>query len=173
MKVVLGDICYPKSEALIIPANTKGVMSRGVPAKILKVGLSAISKEIEQFITNNSIEVGDCFSTGPGRLKRRGLKRIYHIVIKRLQNDFSSIYIINKALDNVLQEVINDKVETVALCGLGIDDGNLDPKTIARITVEICNRYNDKIEISIIDDNEEFIKEVNKLVKEFNNVSTE
>ena len=43
IEVVLGDVCYPKSEALIIPANTKGVMSRGVPGRIVKDGLSSIS----------------------------------------------------------------------------------------------------------------------------------
>ncbi len=166
IQAILGDICYPKSEALIIPANTKGIMSKGVPARIVKDGLSGISKEVKQFITNNKIEIGCCFSTGPGRLKRRGLKRIYHVVIKRLQSDFSSIYIIDKALDNALQRVINDGIKTVTICGLGIDEGNLDAKTIARITAETCNRYNRKIEIKIIDDNKEFIKEFNNFVKE-------
>ncbi len=173
MKVIMGDILYPKSEAMIIPANTKGVMSRGVPARVVKSGLSGISKEAKEFITNNSVEEGDCFYTGPGRLNRRGVKRIYHSVIKRLQSDFSSIYLINKALHNVLQEVVSDGYKSVAICGLGIEDGNLDAKTIARITVDICNRHDGKIEISIIDDNKEFIKEVNNFVKESNNVSTE
>ncbi len=166
MKVILGDVCYPKSEALIIPANTKGIMSNGIPSKILKDGLNSISKEVELFISNNKVEIGQCFSTGPGRLKRRGLKKLYHVVIKRLQSDFTSIYNVNKALDNALKTVIRDGMKTVTICGLGIDDGNLDKKTVARITTEICNRYNKKIEIKIIDSNEEFIKEVNNLVKE-------
>lgn len=173
MNVILGDICYPKSEAIIIPANTKGVMSRGISAKVFKSGLSSISKEVKQYITNNTIEEGDCFSTGPGRLNRRGLKRVYHSVIKRLQSDFCSIYLINKALNNVLKEVIDDGYESVAVCGLGIDDGDLDEKTVARITVEVCNRYDNRIKINIIDDNKEFIREVNVFLKESNNVSTE
>ncbi len=148
-------------------------MSRGIPARIVKDGLSTIIKETKQFITNNRVEVGGFFSTGSGRLNRRGLKRIYHAVIKRLQSDFSSIYIINKVLDGVLQGVISDGHKSVAICGLGIDERNLDPKTIARITVEICNRYNESIEIKIIDNNEEFIKEINYFIKEFTNVSTE
>ena len=148
-------------------------MSRGIPARIVKDGLSTIIKETKQFITNNRVEVGGFFSTGSGRLNRRGLKRIYHAVIKRLQSDFSSIYIINKVLDGVLQGVISDGHKSVAICGVGIDERNLDPKTIARITVEICNRYNESIEIKIIDNNEEFIKEINYFIKEFTNVSTE
>ena len=72
-----------------------------------------------------------------------------------------------------MKKVISDGYKSIAICGIGIDIGNLDPKTIARITVEICNRYDNHIEISIIDDNKEFIKEVNSFVKELNNVSTE
>jgi hypothetical protein len=94
-------------------------------------------------------------------------------VIKRLQSDFSSIYIINKALNKVLQAVVDDGCESVAICGLGLEDGDLDSKTVARITVEICNRYDNRIKISIIDDNKEFIKEVNSFIKELSNVSTE
>jgi len=168
VKAILGDICYPKSDAIIIPANAKGIMSRGVPERIIKDGLSSISKEAKQFAKDNKLKVGDCFSTGPGRLTRRGLKRIYHSVITRLQNDFTSIYIINEAIDNALSEVVQDKYESVSICGIGIGwgCGNLDPKTIARITVEKCSKYSDRVDIKIIDSNEEFIKEFNNFSKE-------
>ena len=75
------------------------------------------------------------------------------------------IYIINKALKTVLQKVVGDGYKSVAICGLGIDEGNLDPKTVARITAEICNKYDSNIEIKIIDDDENFIKEINNLIE--------
>jgi len=171
MKAIVGDIGKPKTEAIIIPSNTKGVMSRGVSARVLKAGLTGITKEVKQYVTNNIIEEGDCFSSGPGRLNRRGIKRIYYAVTKRLQSDIGSIYSINNALKNVLEEVVSDGYASVAVCGLG--DSNLDEKTIARITVENCNRYDNRISISIIDDNKDFIKEINVLLRELNNVSTE
>jgi len=171
MKAVIGDICFPKSETIIIPSNTKGVMSRGVSARVLKAGLSGISKEVHKYLESNTVEEGGCFYSGPGRLNRRGLKRIYYAITKRLQSDFSSIYLINKALKNTLKEVVSDGYSSVAICGLG--DGNLDEKTIARITVENCNRYDNSINITIIDDNKDFIKEVNVFLKEYNNVNNE
>ena len=166
MKVVLGDICYPKSEAMIIPANTKGIMSRGIALKVGKHGLSTISKEAKQFITNNIIEPGGCFTTGPGRLNRRGLKKIYHAVIKRLQSDFTSIHIVREALQNSLKRVEADGMKSVTICGLGIEPGDLDPKTIARITWEQADKFTEKMEIKIIDENKEFINELNDLSKE-------
>ena len=48
IQIILGDICYPKSEALVIPANVNGVMSKGIPKKIIKDGLSGITKEVKE-----------------------------------------------------------------------------------------------------------------------------
>jgi len=166
LKIVVGNICYPKSEALIIPANTKGSMIRGRSSKIIKDGLSGISKEAKQFAANNILKPGDCFSTGPGRLNRRGVKKIYHAVIKRLQSDFTSIHIVRNALYNSFNLVISDEMKVVTVCGLGIEPGELDPKTIAKITLEQINKFIGKIEIKVIDENEEFINELNNLSKE-------
>ena len=172
MKAIIGDICYPKSEAVVIPANTKGIMSQGVPGRISKAGLGSISKELKKIIMNKEIEVGQCLVSGPGRLKRRGVKKIYHAVIKRLQSDFTTIYMVRDALKASLQMVVADKMKSVSLCGIGIDLGDLDKKTVARLTFEICRKYENKIEIKIIDNNEEFIIEVNNLIGK-NNVITQ
>ncbi len=166
MKAIIGNICYPKSEAMIIPANTKGVMSKGRPAKIIKDGLTGISKEAKDIGSNNKIEVGQCFSTTSGRLNKRGLKKIYHAVIKRLQSDFTSIYNVRETLKKTLKIVCDDGVKSVMICGIGIEQGELDKKTIARITKEVCDRFDDRIEIKIIDDDVVFINEINELLKE-------
>ena len=163
----LGDICYPKSDVIIIPANSYGIMSSPIQKRVIKSGLSGITKEIKEYITNNKIEMGDTIITGPGRLNRRGLKKIYHVVIKKLQSDFTSVYIVENALNKVFKRLIRDKVESIAICWIGIDSGDLDKKSIARITVEICNKYKKNMEIKIIDENEEFVKECNNFVEKY------
>jgi len=156
--------CYPKSEGLVIPANTKGSMLKGIAARVSKDGMGSISKEAKAFVSTNRVEVGTCFSTGPGRLKRRGLQKIYHAVIKRLQSDFTSVFDVQKALDSAFKEALKDEISSVTVCGLGIDPGELDKKAVAYITWDISNRYSHLIEVKIIDDNEEFINEINKFV---------
>jgi O-acetyl-ADP-ribose deacetylase (regulator of RNase III) len=165
IEVILGDISYPKSEALIIPSNTKGVMSKGIALRIAKAGLGSISKSAKEYTKKNKVAIEECFTTSPGRLNRRGLKKIYHSAIKRLQSDFTSIHIVRNALDNVFQKVVKDKVQSVALCGFGIRDDCLDKKTVAIITVEVCKRYKNKVKIKIIDDSFEFIEEVKNNLK--------
>jgi len=62
------------------------------------------------------------------------------------------------------KEALKDEISSVTVCGLGIDPGELDKKAVAYITWDISNRYSHLIEVKIIDDNEEFINEINKFV---------
>ena len=166
MEIILGDICYPKSKALIIPINSFGIISKGISKNIIDIAKNRVKKEIDFFVKNNNIKIEQCFSTKSGGLKRRGVDRIYYAVIKRLENDFTSISIVRKAINNALKEVVKDKVESVTICGIGISPGDIDKKTVAAMTVDICKRYDKKIKIKIIDNNEEFIREVKNLIKE-------
>ena len=59
-------------------------------------------------------------------------------------------------------------MNSVTICGIGIEPGDLDPRSVARITCEVCNIYKYDIKIKIIDDNVEFIDEVNKILENSN-----
>ena len=167
MKIVLGDICYPKSDSLIIPGNTIGSMLRGRQLRIAKDGLGGLVKEAKQVASDSKLKPGDCFTTGPGRLNRRGLKKIYHAVIKRLQSDYTSIYTIRESLQFALQKAIKDGMKSISICGIGIEAGEIDKKSVAIVTWDICSRYDDKIEIKIIDEDVDFIKEIVKMSEEY------
>lgn len=162
----IGNPCYPKSDGLIIPANACGSMDRGIASKIAKDSLSGVPKQAKEFAKNNKIEVGTCFSTGPGRLNRRGVKKIYHAVIKRTQNDFTSIFVVEKALTSAILMAINDGLQSVTICGIGIEPGELDPKTLARIIYNKYVIYRHRIEIKVIDKNAELISELNNFKKD-------
>jgi O-acetyl-ADP-ribose deacetylase (regulator of RNase III) len=163
IKIIAGDICYPKSQALIIPANSKGIMSRGNQSLVAKAAQGNFIKEVKEFTTINNVDLGDCFSTGPGRLKRRGVKKVYHAVIKKLQNDFTSIYFVRKALHKSLLLAQEDMMESVTICGIGINPGELDPESVAMITYKEAKKFENKLDIKIIDGNIYFIKVLESL----------
>jgi len=163
IEIRLGDIAYPKSEAMIIPGNTVGLMTRGVALRILKDSLGTVRKEAKEVAEKESPEVGECFCTVPGRLKRRGLKNMYHAVIKRFPNDMTTIKIVGDSLEFSLKKAIKDKNASVSICGLGIEDGDLEKMLVARKFLSICEKYSNRIEIKIIDDDERFIEEINKI----------
>lgn len=168
IKVILGDVLYPKSEALIIETNKKGIMSRGLLNRIIKFEWKITKKQVKKIISENEIKIGDIFTTDPGKFKRRGVLQLYHCVIKRLPSDYTSLNIVEKVIRKVFKQVIEDYMNSVTICGIGIEPGDLDPRSVARITCEVCNIYKHDIKIKIIDDNREFINEVNKILENSN-----
>jgi len=162
IRIIFGDISFPKSKAVIIPANAKGIMIDRIPARIVKEGWAGIAEEAKKKTSERKVKIGDFFITGPGRLKRRGTKYIYHAVIQELPTDYISIDIIYRTIQNGLKLIIGHNVPSVAICGLGIEPGNLDATSVARITVDVCRHWQEKIKITIIDDNKLFINEVKK-----------
>lgn len=158
VKFIVGDICYPKSEALILPSNTRGIMSRGILARVVKDGWKGLEREAKKVALEKKIKVEGCYSTEPGRFKRRGVKKIYHSAIKRLPSDYTSVTIVNNAFRNAMKKVIEDGMNSVSICGMGIELGDLDVKSVARIMSDTCKLFKNEISIKIIDDNKEFIK---------------
>ena len=162
----VGKITYPKSVSIAIPANLSGLMTRGVAKQVVKEGWQKVAKQAKKEINKKNYKLGDVFVTDSGRLKRRGAKYIFHLIIKRTPGDFTTIDIISKSLNNLLIEVIKRKVPSISICGIGIENGDIEKKTAARIIVETCERFLSKIEIKIIDDDEEFISNVKEFLGE-------
>jgi endonuclease III-like uncharacterized protein len=164
IKAYVDFISFPKSEALLIPSNSVGLMSRGQITKIIEDGGPAITKSVKEVTSSKKWEVGECFVSEVGRLKRRGLKALYHLVIKRFPNDFTSTSIVIEALDKAIKKIINDGWKSLTVCGLGIEPGDLDISIMAKEIFFVCDKYSSRIAIKIIDSNEEFIKEINKFL---------
>ena len=162
MIALIGDICMPKTEAIIVPDDGVGTLRSILGPRGASVALGGILKESRKYLRENKVELGDCFVTGPGRLLKRRVKKVYHVVIKLLKSDYTSLYYVEKGVDNAFKKVIQDKMQSVAICGLGIDQGDLDPISVAGLFFNICTKYNSKIKIKIIDTNEEFINEIKK-----------
>ncbi len=166
LEIRLGDIAYPKSEAMIIPANTAGLMTRGIARRILRDSLGTVRKEAKEIAKARELKIGECFKTVPGRLKRRGLKNMYHAVIKRFPNDMTTIKVVSECLEHTLKQVIKDKNTSVSICGLGVEDGDLEKIVVARIFILTCRKYCGKINIKIIDNDKKFISELEKILED-------
>ena len=164
MKIILGDICYPKSKVLIIPSNSMGIMNRGIAKKVLKHAWIGVENQSKEEAKKKKYKLGECFFTGPGRLRRRGVVNICHAIIKRLPSDLISVSIVQEALNNSFLKVIKNKLSSVTIPGFAIDSDNIDEGVIANITAMVCNRYKRKVEIKIIDDNKEFIEKISKIL---------
>ena len=131
---------------------------------IVKEGWGKVAKEVKKIVENKKFDLGDCFSTDSGRLKRRKCYSIYYGVIQKYPNDLTSIHIIRLALSKCLDQVVQDKIHSVSICNFASGQNHLNVESIARITVEECLKYDYKLDIKIVDTNKEFIKNVNKFL---------
>lgn len=159
MQILNKSICYPKSETIIIPANLLGIMSKGILNQVIKEGFRGIEKELKENLKNSNKNIGDCVSTYPGRLNRRGIKKIYHAIIKKFPNDISTLQNIKIAVEKTIKKIIEDGFKSVSICGIGIDQGDIDKTIAAQLILNVCLKYDKKIEIKIVDDNKDFIDE--------------
>ena len=162
---MVGEITYPKSPAFIIPANSCGIMNSRIQRKVVKEGWKKIEKEAKKEAQKKEYLPGDFFITDAGRLKRRGTKKIFHLVTKKLPSEFISINVISKGLSRILAKAIGDKLSSISLCGIGIENGELEKEAVARVIVETCRKYCNNLEIKIIDEDEEFINYVEDILK--------
>ena len=68
--------------------------------------------------------------------------------------------IVNKAIRSVLTMALQDKVQSIAFPGLGTGIGRLDRTIVADTMVHVCQEFDHKIKIKIVDHDESFIKDV-------------
>lgn len=168
IKVIIdGQIILPKSEALIIPGNQSGLMTRGQVALLVEEGGSLIAREAKRAVEASKPKIGDCFTTLPGRLRKRGVKRLYHAVIKRYPSDLTGITEVTLAINNSVDKAVKDGNKSITICGIGAGPGELDITIVSRIILSTCEKYPD-ILFRIIDNNIEFIKEMKKLIGDNN-----
>tara|TARA_Y100000310_G_C20700461_1_gene829267 strand:+ start:514 stop:1020 length:507 start_codon:yes stop_codon:yes gene_type:complete len=163
MEIIKGDITRPKSENIIIPANTKGLMNRGILSYIAKESVQTVPQVAQEYLAENPCEVGDVFTTGAVHLRRRGVRNIYYAVIKRLPTDFTSIDIVRRTLEKCCSKVRKDKVQSVALCGLGIDKGDLDIDSVARVFFSVIKKYEMYMSFKVVDMDDNFIRVLSEI----------
>ena len=165
IQIINKSICYPKSETIIVPGNLAGIMTKGVLGQITKEGFRGIEKEAKKILEDKNIKIEDCISTYPGRLNKRGIKKIYYALIKRFPNDITTMDILKKSLIKSLEKVIKDGFKSVSVCGIGIEQGDLNKKIVAKAIIDICKKYENDIEIKIVDEDVDFINEVSEILE--------
>src|ERR1035437_1556154 len=98
MKAEVRDLTRPLTEAIIVPANGVGSMQRGAARDVLEVAGMELEDEAKLRVSENNkpFEAGSYFVTGPHKMARRGVKRIYHAVTIKYPGGTSSLDAVNR-----------------------------------------------------------------------------
>jgi O-acetyl-ADP-ribose deacetylase (regulator of RNase III) len=159
MRVLIGDITGLKDvEAIVNAANGDGPMGRGVAGAIGKAGGPSFRNEVRRICeAARGIDAGEYYRSGAGELSNKGIRSVYHAVTMRHPGSPTSVAICEQAMRKTLEAAIKDGVKSIAFPGLGTGVGQLNKKLIAGMMASLAESYGDRIDITIIDLDKEFI----------------
>jgi len=164
----VGDIAYPKSVAVVTPANGCGIMSRGVAAILSDVrhGGKTLEQQGKALVAKREkpFAAGEMFFTGPGRLRRRGVQRVYHAVLQEFPGGYTSLHWVNQAMRAVMKAAVDEGYDSITLPAIGAGPERLDPVSVAGQMTIVAKAYSHLIGIKFIDANEVFINEIKSLI---------
>ena len=166
IEAVIRDITRPGTEVVVSAANGVGIMGRGVAGAISQVAGQSIIDEAKALIKHRGkiFQTGEIYITGPGKMSRRGVRKIYHAVTMQYPGGLTSVNIVNILMHKLLKGAIKGKRESIAIPGLGTGIGRLDRNIVANVMVGVAKQYDHKIKIRILDQGDDFINEVKHLI---------
>jgi O-acetyl-ADP-ribose deacetylase (regulator of RNase III) len=160
VRVKVGDITTMGDvEVIVNAANGKGPMGFGVAGAIGEAGGLVLRNAVRRICeAKGGYKEGDCYISPPGDLADKGIKAVYHAVTMEYPGGPTSLFIVGQAMRNTLQQAVCNGVKSIAFTGLGTGVGRLNPQNVASIMVSIAESYIDKIKVTIIDTDKEFIE---------------
>lgn len=165
MKIQTGDITKLREVDIIVnAANGIGVMGAGVAGAISRSAGDLWSSNLRQYCKDNGpFEPGNCYSNGDaGLLKRRDIQEVYHAVTMKYPGGPTKMEYVIDSVHQCIKRAISEGKKSIAFPGLGTGIGGLDKEAVAhRMATELMN-YTDKIDILIIDRNQDFINHFKK-----------
>lgn len=173
MRAIIGDITeLDDVEAIVNAANGEGPMGRGVAGAIGKAGGPNLRNDVRRICeAARGIPAGECYVSTSGDLSENGIEAVYHAVTMRYPGSPTSIAICREAMQKTLDAAIRDGRKTIAFPALGTGVGQLDKSQIAAMMVSLAESYGDRIEVTIIDIDKDFIEKVKERVKTEGEVS--
>ena len=162
-----GDItALTDVEAIVNAANGKGPMGRGVAGAIGFAGGPVLRNAVRRICEENGgYKEGECYVSPPGDLADNGIKAVYHAVTMEYPGGPTSLDVVGKAMRATLDRAIANGVKRIAFPGLGTGVGALNPQQVAYIMVGIAESYSDRISVSIVDIDKDFIGFAKQAIK--------
>lgn len=114
---VVGELVDQPVEAIIYPANSRGVMGAGSANSIRFAGGVEIERAVMELAP---IDLGEAVVTTSGRLRDRAIEAVIHAVIVPKLGDVPRWTVVLRALDSALAIATEQRLHTIAMPLLGI-----------------------------------------------------
>ncbi len=161
IKVVKGSLLEVEADAIVNPANSKGLMGGGVAGVIKRFGGEEIEREA---IENAPIPVGSAVLTTAGKLKFKG---VIHAPTMEEPAMPSSEEKVRKATRAALELADRECFKVIALPGMGTGVGGVPKDVAAKAMVEEIRDFEPKCleKVILVDIDDEMVEAWEKVLK--------
>ena len=167
ISLIVGDITLPKCDTIINPTNKYGIATTQCSKSIIDYAGENLEKEIEATteLLKGKLLVGDFFVTKPYRLKRRGVKKIYHYILTEYPDGLFSISRLKEKLSLLVKDSFKNNTESIAIPPYGFYQIGIEKSIIEIIMLDIIREFINKGNLSVIDSDRDFIKRLQSVLE--------
>ena len=140
IEAVVGELIDQSVQAILYPANSRGVMGAGSTNSIRLAGGQEVEREA---MAKAPIELGKAIVTSAGRLQERGIESVIHAVIVPGLGDAPKSTTVVRAIDSALELATEHRLSSLAipLIGVGADSPDEERAAAAQSLVETVVKY--------------------------------
>lgn len=138
--VASGNVFSSPSEAIVIPANRRGMMVAGISGLVRLRGGVEIEREV---MSRAPLTLGTSIATSSGSLDGEGINLVLHAVVFDDLGGKSRLDHVQRAIGNAIESAERHRVRSVAItpAGSGVGAGRLTPEEVYAAIVEELGSY--------------------------------
>lgn len=124
VSVITGDVFSAGAEAIVVPANRRGMMVAGVAGHVRLRGGVEIERDIMQ---QAPLTMGTSVATSAGALTNRGTRMVLHAVVFDDLGGTARLDVVERAVASVLESADRHRVRSIVIppIGAGVGQGRL------------------------------------------------
>lgn len=149
VNVISGDVFSVTAEAIVVPANRRGMMVAGVAGHVRLRGGVEIERDIMQ---HAPLTLGTSVATTPGALSSNGARMVLHAVVFDDLGGTTRLDIVEKAIASALESADRHRVRSIMIpaIGAGVGQGRLTQDDVYAAIVDAIaahlRRFSSRIE---------------------------
>ena len=149
VQVITGDIFSGDAEAIVCPANRRGIMVAGTSGLVRLRGGSEIERDI---MARAPLTLGTAVTTTSGELSDRGIRLVIHAVVFDDLGGATRLDHVERAMSSALQSAERHRVKSLLIppVGSGVGTGRLTQQEVYKTVVDELSghlrRYTSRID---------------------------
>ena len=135
VQVCAGDVFCTDADAIVCPANRRGMMVAGAAGLIRLRGGASVEREI---MAQAPLTLGTAVATSSGELADVGIQMVFHAVVFDDLGGSTRLDLVEKAVTSALQSAERHRVRSLVIppIGSGVGTGRLAQQDVYVVVVE-------------------------------------